>query len=436
MSSKSFIQKQNSVNHNNNIQGEPIKQHVYAPIGFSIPVDPPPMTYSIPTSVAERVEAILEPVPAITVSAQQDQPLLNGTLLDNYVENDNMTVKVDSADIMNMDIIFEDTPIVEDTSITASVPNDVGHVPKSFVSDASSTIFIISEMSDNDNGVANEVTLITDADDIGVSANVPNNGEQLIPVAEMVNASVTPDDYIVQNGFAEKPETIVKGECDAEENVKPNSEEEKHDPKKSSTLLPRKRKPPPMLVGRNKTQRKTGAEIETPKPPVQKPGTKEVHLSAFAPPEPMPSYSASSFLMSPSAAAVNTSRPSTVQVEQAELQDQAVVAEAGPSVEEQAASDAQMVVDEHIVNGSQIDHDEPASDSERLIIDEDVADDEHDDADDNPLGSLVVVETQDPDNPERIKHEVYFMCPETKQLSEQPLELSDEVIERIRSAQQ
>lgn len=48
------------------------------------------------------------------------------------------------------------------------------------------------------------------------------------------------------------------------------------------------------------------------------------------------------------------------------------------------------------------------------------------------MDSLVVVESQDPNDPNRTIHEVYVMDPETNLMSEKPLELPEEVIQRIR----
>lgn len=48
------------------------------------------------------------------------------------------------------------------------------------------------------------------------------------------------------------------------------------------------------------------------------------------------------------------------------------------------------------------------------------------------MDSLVVVESQDPNDPTKTIHEVHFICPETKEMFEQPLDLPDEVIQRIR----
>lgn len=48
------------------------------------------------------------------------------------------------------------------------------------------------------------------------------------------------------------------------------------------------------------------------------------------------------------------------------------------------------------------------------------------------MDSLVVVESQDPHDSTQTVYEVYFVCPETKKMSDQPLDLPAEVIERIR----
>lgn len=50
------------------------------------------------------------------------------------------------------------------------------------------------------------------------------------------------------------------------------------------------------------------------------------------------------------------------------------------------------------------------------------------------LDSLVVVESQDPNNSSRTIHEVYVVDPETKEMSEKPLDLPEHVIQRIRLA--
>lgn len=52
------------------------------------------------------------------------------------------------------------------------------------------------------------------------------------------------------------------------------------------------------------------------------------------------------------------------------------------------------------------------------------------------MDSLVVVESQDPNDPNRTIHEVYVVDPETNEMSEKPLELPDHVIQRIRLSMQ
>lgn len=52
--------------------------------------------------------------------------------------------------------------------------------------------------------------------------------------------------------------------------------------------------------------------------------------------------------------------------------------------------------------------------------------------DDNFLYSLVVVESQDETDKNKTVCKVYYVCPETKKMSNQPLDLPDEVVQRIR----
>lgn len=48
------------------------------------------------------------------------------------------------------------------------------------------------------------------------------------------------------------------------------------------------------------------------------------------------------------------------------------------------------------------------------------------------MDSLVVVESQDPNDPNRTIHEVYVVDPDTNEMSDKPLDLPDDVIQRIR----
>lgn len=60
--------------------------------------------------------------------------------------------------------------------------------------------------------------------------------------------------------------------------------------------------------------------------------------------------------------------------------------------------------------------------------------DDNDDQEPSFLDQLVVVESQDPNDPNRTIHEVYVVDPETNEMSEKPLDLADHVIQRIRTA--
>lgn len=400
-SHKSVIQQ---LNNNNNNQQEEIKQHVYAkhPLGYSIPDDgPPPVTYSIPTPVAERHDD-MSPI------AVPAQPLLNGTVLDHYIKNDNMTVKVDSEDIMNMDIIFEDAPIVEDTSIGRNAAVEV-HATESFTPDASSTIFIIRNISEVEEAVMNDVTVVTSANEAEALAggDVINTDGHAIPIvreehfdAGIIAEESAPSEHGMASNIVKIEQNNQALEVDVESRADEREAAEKKEATPTTAALPRKRKPPPVLVGRDgKVQRRGAAPATASKPMVHKSGTKEVHLSAFSPPESIPNFDASS------PEPVSTRRTSVCT----------------------SAS-----IDEPIPSSS------PPVNAVSIKVQSPLADNEDDTAEpsDNLMNSLVVVESQDPLNPDRIIHEVYVMCPKTKELSEQPLDLPDDVIQRIRSTMQ
>lgn len=71
---------------------------------------------------------------------------------------------------------------------------------------------------------------------------------------------------------------------------------------------------------------------------------------------------------------------------------------------------------------------------EQIIADTEHQANDNDDSnqDRNFMDSLVVVESQDPNDPNRTIHEVYVVDPDTNEMSEKPLDLPDHVIQRIR----
>lgn len=76
------------------------------------------------------------------------------------------------------------------------------------------------------------------------------------------------------------------------------------------------------------------------------------------------------------------------------------------------------------------------TEQEQIIADNDNQTNDNDNDDNNQdrsfMDSLVVVESQDPNDPNRTIHEVYVVDPDTNEMSEKPLDLPDHVIQRIR----
>lgn len=77
-----------------------------------------------------------------------------------------------------------------------------------------------------------------------------------------------------------------------------------------------------------------------------------------------------------------------------------------------------------------------AADEQNIVeSDHQIKDDDDDDdnnSDRNFMDSLVVVESQDPNDSNRTIYEVYVVDPDTNEMSEKPLDLPDHVIQRIR----
>lgn len=406
-------QQQNNNNHiNNNNHDEPmIKQHVYAkhPMGFSIPEDgPPPVTYSIPTPVAERHESIPEPLSAITVPAQPLQ-------IDGFMNNGNMTVKMDTADIMSMDIIFEDAPIEEDTSISGNGGVNNVTTAEEFIPDANSTIFIISEPN-----AASTLSVVQIENAVAGDSVVVHENENGGHVGDV--------EPVVENGECEIKKAPVEPELVKAEETKP-VEVKAPVAAPSAAPMPRKRRPPPVLVGRNtKNQRKLPPPVTIPAIAVQKSGTKEVHLSAFAPPEPIHSIDMSPIMPAPVVPPSPSVTPTQTSPPTQQIVTEQPVSKSTPSIE--ATISEPVRIEEKAPSPS------PPNDQPEVAQHDAEASEAEAAGESNLMDSLVVVESQDPQNPDRIIHEVYVMCPETQQLSEQPLDLPDEVIQRIRLSMQ
>lgn len=505
---KSFLQHQN----NNTIhypQAE-TNQHIYAkhPMDCSTPEDePPPPTYSIPTPVVEKHIDL-------NVSAVASEPLFNETLFDRYIsKNPNLSFKVDSDDIMNMDIIFDNVPIEEDTSIVSNVTHPNG---SKILSTADNAIYIVQDVS-TPNGVngyepvatapqieveveaegqtnvkhsvvngyvpAGSNVLITVEGKIQSEGEVAENGPTGVAnthvskepqdTAHVLNSDnlITNHDKslgeIIITPVVESASTILDTTCKTEPlreaNVKTGPEtvaaskivpkkteantSTSEEPSEQNKGIKRRRKPLPVLVGRgNKDRPKEVKEAPqtTPVPLEELPQTDaSLAKSAFSglplvePSTSDPPHSDNSHQIKEAA-----DLPLDPKIESQSNQTEPLDLHTGTTNAEDKVSDPY----ERTIQGGDADDipDFSGIGSEDLLSVEpnpvlcqesqEFSESEPAAAENDLMNSLVVVESQDPNDPDRVIHEVYVMCPLTKQLSEHPLDLPDEVVQRIRSA--
>lgn len=400
---KAFLQHQSNGINNNHPEVEQ-KQHVYAkhPMDCSVPEDgPPPATYSIPSPVIEKH---LETQDSSPIEENPTDEASDSVFTEDSIDESNEAkeaVKVDSTDIMNMDIIFEDAPIPLEANTNEPVVNAGGSGGFSSMTD--NTIYII-EPANNNEVITLESSSTLNA--MGKEAEQPtptvaSNPEPIV-VQEPANDVETTNIIDCQAINDDEPSQIslpaVKPEIPVVD-VKTGTIAPKSEAKPSTSEAPvskpplRRKKPLPILVGRNsKVQRtETAAAIQP--------------ITSATPP------TTSSTAIEPK------STLSTITSQKPDPEPIIVT----PASTNKSAETAE----KHDNKTDQV----PEADAEMTETSES----------DNPadlMDSLVVVESQDPHNPDRIIHEVYVMCPLTKQLSDQPLDLPDEVIQRIRSTMQ
>lgn len=130
--------------------------------------------------------------------------------------------------------------------------------------------------------------------------------------------------------------------------------------------------------------------------------------------------------------------------EPAEIESTQLSAEAGPAdqmepvglVDSDDRTQAADVDAEPMASGEETETDAVEREEKSVVPDESNEREQTNDSDEqsNFMNSLVVVESQDPDDPTRTIYAVHIVDPETKLMSEQPLDLPDDVIQRIRQS--
>lgn len=397
---------------------------------------PPPATLAPISSIATATETN-----NITVTGCTMEPssLFSSTIIDPYIaKNPNLTYKTNADDIMSMDIIFDNVPIEEDPTIgnnvtiihetsTPTVATDNVHYEIIELNGSNQSGSVIqhqlpdtnySQLDDSSNdGVlvidetvqspieyndividSNDVVIVSSPalppaspqNDFAIAASSKHTivDENAWPGTAALNSPVVELKFVQPEAEAVEMKQARTGQSKAiplksEPAVKSEETTEKLSDAKESvaSISKRKRKPLPALIGRSKKSTK-----EKSQPPV--------NTDTVAENETTPSIECEK--MDPDAVAADT-----------------VIAEPSTSTRF------------HEQETHSVHEDEDAADT--------VKKNESNDSDANSfMNSLVVVESQDPNDPQKTIHEVYVVCPQTKKMSDQPLDLPDAVIQRIR----
>lgn len=359
----------------------------------------------------------------ITGDLSAQSSLLNGTVIDPYIaENPNLTYKSNADDIMNMDIIFDNVPIEEDPTIGSNVTiihettapdltEDNIHYEIVQLDGVDGTTSVVQhqlpqgdysqlEESSNDGILVIDETeqtpieyseIVIDSNEVVIMSSPPpsdSTQNDVVISSDQTDGIENTWSETIVDPTPEEPEPIKsKQKCNrrpkatelksesttAQQEILPEKSNHGKESAASSNSLKRKRKPLPALIGRNK---KSKPENSLP------PAKSDIEVDN----EVLPLNE------SETVADIVTNEPSTSCGEK----------ESHSAVKEDATDDAAVMSDSNESDAN------------------------------NFMDSLVVVESQDPNDPNKTIHEVYVISPETKKMSEQPLDLPDEVIQRIR----
>lgn len=357
----------------------------------------------------------------IDVEQQQPQPnsvnnfqFANESTIGEYIaKNPNLTFK-GSKDIMNMDIIFENVSIEEDTSIGSTTRSSNSSAEQQFIDDIETEpatvenvnidgvhyqIITIENPSENDE-IFDSSEHVVDAHEIPVLSHInptsctvdANESMANIEVAAEVEAigidKMIPEKDIVPpkeepNLTNDKISTIIKDEKISPAAIQ-NSVNSANERKRKFKIVPH--------FANNKRTKKNQAKVSDTKKAQCKPTQEFVKHKTPIDSEPNEN--------------VKAHQIETETTEHVRLTS---------TIEQQSAeqTSSKCEIDNQIKEESITDNDMP----ERSFMD-----------------SLVVVESQDPNEPNRTIHEVFIVDPETNEMSDKPLELPDHVIQRIRLA--
>lgn len=348
----------------------------------------------------------------------------NETLIDRYGDkNPNLNLKNDSEDIMNMDIIFENVPIEEDTSVIVEAHSPLQHIEanrsnsldSSKMKAESSSIGTTADKVNingvqyeiitlNENQKTNEATNVINIEEVQNTIDsdqyVFNTNDVVIVAPPVLDASMPAEVDTIDTNYSSvnaafNPEnssqieqSSITNEADVKQIVikSENASETKDIKCDMTTERKRKRKIVPVL---NKRPRR---------PNLNEPVAEIAAATTISAPEHQSLQSLTSSQLQRSDQQVSTQPESDLKSTETQIDIEPNIVKTEEETEKEIKAETSTASNE----------------------------------DDNFMNSLVVVESQDPNDVDKIIHEVFVIDPITKQMSERPLDLPDDVIQRIR----
>lgn len=372
----------------------------------------------------------------VTGCTMEPSSLFSSTIIDPYIaKNPNLTYKTNADDIMSMDIIFDNVPIEEDPTIGNNVTIIHETSPPTVATDnVHYEIIELNESNQSGAGIRHQLP------DTNYSQLDDSSNDGVLVIDETVQSPIEYNEIVIdsndvvmmsspalppaspQNDFAI---AASSKDTNVDENACPETAALSPPEVESNFLQPTPDEPEAVEMKQARIRRSKTIPLKS-EPAVKSEDAPEKLSDAKD-----SVASISKRKRKPLPALIGRSKKSTKGKSQPPVNTDTVAEnEMKPSIECEKIADTVIAEPStstryHEQETHSVHEDEDADDT-------DEKNDSNDSDANNFMNSLVVVESQDPNDPQKTIHEVYVVCPETKKMSDQPLDLPDAVIQRIR----
>lgn len=408
------------------------------------------------TPVASIVTASESNNVTVTDDTMKQSSIFSGTIINPLIaKNPNLMYKSNADDIMNMDIIFDNVPIEEDTSIannvtiihettTTEIPADDIQYEIIDLNGSNQTDSVIQHQmadtnytqmddSSNDGILVIDETVHTEYNEIVIDSNevvivtspsVPSSPKNDVVVAFADDQTIT-DENICSEAIETNLSPIASNMIDStpkESEVVKTKKTRIRQPKVlplKEKVASKQKKSSNKTVDHSKSATTSNRSSNSKRKPLRIDRGKKSKVEESQP-------------LNKSEIHIENDSKLTIECEK-------VAEEVAGNVAEKVAEKIAEKVAEKVADTStpepstsaQFYEQEAHHDSVDETTD-DVNNESNESEANNFMDSLVVVESQDPNDSSKTIHEVFVVCPKTKTISDQPLDLPDEVIQRIR----